>query len=169
MDFSNPSQQEKQKMDINRCVNDAVNLSQVTLRKSGISLELKLEETLPDCYINRLSIEQVILNLITNATEELKESQGKRQVEIRTYQIVNGNGAHYIAITVSDTGQGVPRKLRDRIFDPFFTTKHHGSGIGLSICQRIITDHRGVLYVEENRWSGAKFVVEIPVANEVER
>jgi len=169
MDFSNPSQQEKQEMDVNRCVSDAVDLSQVTLRKSGISLDLKLEETLPDCYINRLSIEQVILNLITNATEELQESQGKRQVEIRTYQIVNGNGVHCIAITVSDSGQGVPRKLRDRIFDPFFTTKHHGSGIGLSICQRIITDHSGVLYVEENRWSGAKFVVEIPVANEVER
>ncbi len=166
MDFSNPSQQKLQKMDVNQCVMDAVELSRVTLRKSGIVLELKLDETLPECYIDKLSIEQVMLNLISNATDELKESQGERRLKVNTKESIIHNGNHFIAITVSDSGPGVPRKLRDRIFDPFFTTKNYGSGIGLSICHRIINDHHGFLHVEDNRWGGATFVVEIPVRKE---
>jgi PAS domain S-box-containing protein len=162
MDFSKPNQQKMQLININQCVRDAVDLSAVTLRKSGITLELNLDENLSECYLNKLLIEQVLLNLITNAREELIETEGEKQIEVKTAENSH-NGERFIAITVADSGSGVPSELRDKIFDPFFTTKHYGSGIGLSICHRIISDHNGFLHVLPSKWGGAMFVAKFPV------
>jgi PAS domain S-box-containing protein len=166
MDFSKPSQQMMQLMNVNQCVRDAIDLSMVTLRKSRVALELKLDETLPECYMNSQLIEQVVLNLITNAIEELTESEGARQLEVGTAENGHDDGQRFIVVTVADSGSGVPAELGDKIFDPFFTTKHYGSGIGLSICHRIINDHHGSLRVSKSKWGGALFVVELPVKKE---
>jgi C4-dicarboxylate-specific signal transduction histidine kinase len=72
-----------------------------------------------------------------------------------------------IVITVADSGSGVASELRGKIFDPFFTTKHYGSGIGLSICHRIISDHQGTLHVSTSKWGGALFTAAFPVKKEV--
>jgi C4-dicarboxylate-specific signal transduction histidine kinase len=109
----------------------------------------------------------VMLNLITNAIEELSESQDKRQLEVGTAEISPSDGERFIVITVADSGSGVASDLRDKIFDPFFTTKNYGSGIGLSICHRIISDHNGSLRVSTSKWGGALFSIEFPVTNEV--
>jgi|GEM_PF-3369870 len=167
MDFSRPSPCRLQLVDINQCVKNAVDLSRVTLRKEGISLLVTLEEHLPECNVESQLIEQVIINLITNALEELTQGeQQDRTVEVKTSEGRRKNGERVVSITVSDSGSGVPAELRDKIFDPFFTTKHYGAGIGLSICQRIISDHRGTFHVASNRWGGAVFTVEIPVERE---
>ncbi|MFT5701512.1 MAG: PAS domain S-box-containing protein [Desulforhopalus sp.] len=166
MDFSKPSRHRMQFMDLNQCIRDALDLSAVTLRKSGVVLELKLDEDLPECYMDSQLIEQVMLNLITNAIEELIESHVKRQLEVTTEQRSNDGLERSIVITVADSGPGVPAELHDRIFDPFFTTKHYGSGIGLSICHRIISDHHGSLHVSTSKWGGAMFVAQIPVKRE---
>ncbi len=68
-----------------------------------------------------------------------------------------------IFITVADSGTGVPSGIKDRIFDPFFTTKNDSSGIGLSICHRIITDHGGVFGVFDSNLGGAEFKIELPL------
>jgi signal transduction histidine kinase len=83
MDFSKPNQQKMQSINVNECVRDAVDLAAVTLRKSGITLKLTLDDNLSACCLNRLSIEQMLLNLITNAREELIESEGERQIEVQ--------------------------------------------------------------------------------------
>ena len=166
MDFSKPSPHKKQLMDVNQCVRNAVDLSAVTLRKSGVLLELKLNENLPECYMDSLLIEQVMLNLITNAIEELAESQGDKQLLVETAKRIQGEGETFIIISVADSGSGVAPELRDKIFDPFFTTKHYGSGIGLSICHRIISDHHGSLHVSTSKWGGALFAAEFPVKKE---
>ncbi len=70
---------------------------------------------------------------------------------------------YIIVISVADSGAGVIPELRDKIFDPFFTTKNYGSGIGLSICHRIISDHDGVLRIATSKWGGALFTAEFPV------
>ena len=163
MDFSKPSQHRVQLMDVNQCIKDVIALSAVTLRKSGITLVLKLDENLPECYLDSQLIEQVMLNLLTNATEELIESQGDKHIEIRTAERNHDTGGKSISITVADSGPGVPVELRDKIFDPFFTTKHYGSGIGLSICHRIISDHQGFFHVATSKWGGAMFMIEFPV------
>ncbi len=167
MDFSKPGQQQMQLMNVNQCVRNAVDLSMVTLRKSGVALELKLDENLPECYMDNQLIEQVMLNLITNAIEELTESEGERQLEVGTAERGHDDGERFIVISVADSGAGVPAELIDKIFDPFFTTKHYGSGIGLSICHRIINDHHGSLTVSTSKWAGALFEAAFPVKKEV--
>jgi signal transduction histidine kinase len=67
---------------------------------------------------------------------------------------------------ISDTGPGVPANIKDKIFDPFYTTKSDSTGIGLSLCHRIIMDHGGFLGVSSSRWGGAQFLIEIPVEKE---
>lgn len=162
MDFSKPSKQSIKLTNVNQCVRDAVDLSMVTLRKSGIALKLKLDETLPECYMDKQLIEQVMLNLITNAMEELTQGAEKRQLEVGTAERGHGDGEKFIGITVADSGSGIPVELSEKIFDPFFTTKHYGSGIGLSICQRIINDHHGSLTVSTSKWGGALFEIALP-------
>lgn len=162
MDFSKPNQQRKSLTNVNVCVKDAVDLSVVTMRKSGITMDMQLDETLPECYMDYQLIEQVVLNLITNAREELIECQGEKQLEIRTALRNHYNGEKFIVITVADSGPGVSVEVRNKIFDPFYTTKQYGSGIGLSICHRIISDHDGFLHIATSRWGGAEFTAEFP-------
>lgn len=162
MDFSKPARHAMMLMDVNQCVKNAVDLSAVTLRKSEVMLELKLDEKLPECYLDSQLIEQMTMNFITNAIEELIDCQGKKQIEIRTAES-SRNGKRFIALSVADSGQGVPPEQREKIFDPFFTTKDYGSGIGLSICHRIAKDHHGFIVVEKSHLGGTKFVAELPV------
>ena len=167
MDFSKPSQHKMQIMNVNQCVKGAVDLSAVTLRKSGVQLELSLNEKLPECYMDSQLIEQMMLNLITNAIEEMTEPEKEKKLMIKTGERTTAAGVQSIVITVADSGSGVASELRGKIFDPFFTTKHYGSGIGLSICHRIISDHQGTLHVSTSKWGGALFTVAFPVKKEV--
>jgi len=158
MDFSKPSEPILILSKINKPVEEAVNLSSVTLHKSNIKIENTLSENLPHCYIDQHFIEQVILNLITNAAEAMKNIHGNKQIVIKTYMENNR-----IFISVADSGTGVPSGIKDKIFDPFFTTKSDSSGIGLSICHRIITDHGGSLGVFDSKLGGAELRIELPL------
>ena len=138
MDFSKPGAPKMLKTDINQALEEAIELSEVTLRKKGIKIERSLSPNLPDCYADLQLIEQVILNLINNAAHAIEISNGLKLVGVESYAANNT-----LVIRVSDSGPGVPPDLREKVFDPFFTTKDDGSGIGLNIAQRIIADHNG--------------------------
>lgn len=161
MDFSRPSEPKFILTEINQPVEEAINLSSVTLRKSGIALSKSLAEDLLPCHIDPHLIGQVILNLIINAAEAMKNMEGTKRIEVTSS--MQGNR---IVLSVSDSGPGVPFHLRKKIFDPFFTTKDGSTGIGLNLCERIITDHGGSLIVLSSKWGGAEFRVEIPVERE---
>ena len=158
MDFSKPGEPRLMLSKINHPVEEAINLSSVTFQKSGIKIEKFLSQNLPHCHIDQHFIEQAILNLMTNAAEAMKNMDGNKRIIIKTYMEDNR-----IFISVADSGTGVPSSLKDRIFDPFFTTKSDSSGIGLSICHRIITDHGGSLGVLDSKWGGAEFKIELPL------
>jgi signal transduction histidine kinase len=158
IDFSKPSAPKLALTDINRSIEEAVNLSSVILRKSGITITKSLAQDLPQCYADPHLIEQVILNLITNAAEAMKKIDGSKKIAMTSCKENNR-----IVIRVSDSGPGVPSNIRDKIFDPFFTTKSNSSGIGLSLSHRIITDHGGSLDVSTSKWGGAEFRIEIPL------
>jgi PAS domain S-box-containing protein len=158
MDFSKPSEPKLILTDINPPIEEAINLSSATLRKSGIQIEKALAKDLPLCHADPLLIEEVILNLITNATEAMKNVNGDKKIDV-TSSVKNDR----IIVTVSDSGPGVTPDLKDKIFDPFYSTKNGSTGIGLSINHRIITDHGGSLRVSTSKWGGAEFVIEIPV------
>ena len=74
-----------------------------------------------------------------------------------------------IIVSISDSGPGVPSNIRDKIFDPFFSTKNDSTGIGLSIAQRIVTDHGGSLTVSQSKWGGAEFTIAIQIAKGADR
>lgn len=158
MDFSRPSEPRFVRTGINEPVEEALGLSAVMLRKTGIRVSTDFSPDLPLCRIDPQLIEQVILNLINNAAEAMKDLNREKIIEVRTSY--NGKS---ISVTVSDSGPGVPEALRQRVFEPYYTTKSGSTGIGLSLCQRIVQDHGGSLSVSASRWAGAEFTLRIPV------
>lgn len=162
MDFSKPGAPKMVRTDINAALVEAVNLSSVTMRKKGIKFETSLAPDLPRCYADPHLIEQVILNLITNAARAMEKSNGQKIVEIRSSAENNT-----LAIQVADSGPGVPDELGEKIFDPFFTTSEDGSGIGLNIAQRIVADHNGSISLHRSKWGGAEFRIELPIERRI--
>ncbi len=103
-------------------------------------------------------IEEIVLNLLNNAAEAMKTMEAGKKIVVASF--VEDD---QIVIRVSDSGPGVPLEIRDNILDPYFTTKHEGTGIGLSLCHRIITDHGGSLTVSDSEFGGAEFQIKIPI------
>jgi PAS domain S-box-containing protein len=162
MDFSKPGAPKMVLTNINESLEEAINLSSVTLRKKGIKFETSLSADLPRCYADPHLIEQVVLNLITNAAKAMEKGNGDRIVAI-----VSSAHNNTLSIQVADSGPGVPDDLRDKIFDPFFTTTDEGSGIGLNIAQRIVSDHNGSISLHNSKWGGAEFRIELPIERRI--
>ena len=158
MDFAKPSEPKLALTDINQPILEAIHLSDVTLRKSGTSIVKTLADDLPHSYIDPSLIEEMILNLLNNATEAMKSMEKDKKIAVSS-AVENDR----IIIRISDSGPGVPLEIRDKIFDPYFTTKTDGTGIGLSLSHRIITDHGGSLAVLDSELGGAEFRIEIPI------
>lgn len=161
LDFARPSDPSFRGVDLNEPVRAAIDLSRVTLRDRGITVQTALADGLPRCQADPSQIEQVVLNLITNAAEAMGDQDREKRLEIVTRP--RGSG---VEIRVSDSGPGVPDALRKRILDPFFTTRPESTGVGLAICARIMDDHRGTLGVGKSRLGGAEFVLTIPAEEE---
>ena len=158
LDFSKPGAPSMALVNINKPLIEAINLSAASLRKNNIKIKQSLEQDIPHCYADSQLIEQVILNLINNAAKALEKTEGDRIIELTSASKKNS-----IIVRVSDSGPGVPLELKDKMFDPFFTTRQDGSGIGLSIAQRIIADHSGSIDVGSSKLGGAEFKVELPI------
>jgi PAS domain S-box-containing protein len=158
MDFSKPTAPKFKLADINGPIQEAIGLCAVTLRKRGVKLISRLSENLPHCRLDPQSMEEVILNLLTNAADAMRDQAAEKTIEVNSS--VDGYG---VVVRISDSGPGVPFYLRQKVFDPFFTTSQDSTGIGLSISQRIITDHGGTLEVTESKWGGAQFVIKVPL------
>jgi C4-dicarboxylate-specific signal transduction histidine kinase len=114
---------------------------------------------------NSIQLEQVVVNLLTNARDALEEANTK------VIAMESGVSADVVWLVVSDTGPGIPPGLEQRIFDPFFTTKEVGSGtgLGLSITYAIIEEHHGTISVENKASGGASFRVDLPLASEAQQ
>ncbi|BCS95231.1 hypothetical protein DSLASN_08630 [Desulfoluna limicola] len=160
MDFSKPCEPRMVPTRINKPIREALALSMMTLTTKNIQVEQNLENGLPDCHAEPHLIEEVVLNLMANAAAAMEAWPWKKRISVGTHL-----EADALAITVSDTGPGVPREVRDRIFEPFFTTKNNSTGIGLSLCHRIVTDHGGSIRVEDPPDGGTRFVVTIPAGS----
>jgi signal transduction histidine kinase len=161
MDYSKPFPPRKEAVDLNNVIEEAVRLSMSTLRKRDIAVLRDLAPGLAMCRVDAQMIEQVLVNLITNACQAMEGVEGEKLLEIAS-AVQEGR----IVLRVSDSGPGVPPSIREKVFDPFFTTRKDGSGIGLSFSHRIVADHGGSLRVDASRWGGAEFRIEIPVARE---
>lgn len=124
--------------------------------KNRVDIETRIDGNLPPIALDRIQIQQVLMNLMRNAVEAMEASAGARRLSVHA----SGNGG-LVQVEVADTGHGI--KDRDRIFDAFFTTKEYGMGMGLAISRTIVESHGGRLRVEENEAGGATFVFTLPV------
>ncbi|HSR35979.1 MAG TPA: ATP-binding protein, partial [Desulfurivibrionaceae bacterium] len=161
MDFSRPGQPHFAKQAVNGPVEEMMGLCAVTLRKSGVTLEAELGAELPLCRFDAHLITQVLMNLLANSAEAMKKQVTAKRVRVRTER-----SGRFVLIRVADSGPGVPAAVRDKVFDPYYTTKADGTGIGLSISHRIVSDHGGRLTVSESDLGGAEFVIALPVEEE---
>ena len=158
MDFARPGEPKLVSTDPNKPIEDAMKLSTTALRKRKITLEASLTPHACPVRADASLIEQVVLNLITNAAEAMKTVEGDRRIEITS----GVDGGEFI-VRVSDSGAGVALHLRDKVFDPFYTSKNGSTGIGLSLSHRIVTDHGGSLEIASSQWGGAEFIIKLPV------
>ncbi len=144
-DFSRQSKGKRQETDLSQVVTQALTFLGQQLKTRNVEVVQELDPALPAVWADPLQIEQVLLNLITNARDAM-EKTGMGTITIRTE--VAGDGR--IALSVTDTGSGIPPDLQVRIFDPFFTTKEigKGTGLGLSICHGIMEEHGGEIQVQ---------------------
>lgn len=158
LDFSRPNPPKMNLIDLSQCIESTVKLSSATLSKYDIKLEKSIEPDLLQFYGDFHLVEQVLLNLINNATQVMKNSEKVKRIRIDSFR---KNKSIYIQ--VSDSGPGIPKEIKDQIFDPFFTTSPDGTGIGLSIAQRIIADHHGTIEILQSKWGGSTFRIKLPI------
>ena len=130
------------------------NLMQPTLEQKEVELDIVLKDTDLEVYADESLIEQVLINLVTNAIDAVKDSSEKQ------ITLTGGENEHkQVFIKVSDTGTGMEKEVLENIFIPFFTTKKTGSGIGLSLCKEILLLHRGNIQVQSRYMQGTTFTL----------
>ena len=164
-EFSHPGGDEKIMSNINKIIDSTVTVCRNEWKYvAEMSLELAPDLPLIPCFPGEIS--QVFLNIIVNAAHAISDfteggSKGMGKISISTNQLGNG-----IQIRITDSGGGVPERVRDRIFDPFFTTKARGKGTGqgLAIAHRVVTDkHQGGLHFETRMGQGTTFIIDLPI------
>lgn len=150
-----------QPSDINAIVNQA--LLMFDGRLEGIRVQRVLSADLPQVQADPEAMKRAVANLVDNAAEALQDSMLK-EIIITTALMEERDS---VEIVIADTGHGVTSETKERLFLPYFSTKRRGTGLGLAIVSRIIEDHHGSIRVEENSPVGTRFIVELPVAQEV--
>ena len=133
-------------------------------RLDGIQVRKYLAPDLPRVQADPEAVKRAVANLVDNAAEAMHDSLVK-EIQIST-ALVNG-GRDSVEIVVADTGHGVTPEVKEKLFLPYFSTKRRGTGLGLAIVSRIVEDHHGSIRVEENSPIGARFIVELPLAQEM--
>lgn len=152
---------ERETVDIISVANNVLTLLSHEVKSADIRFESDVGRPPCLCRVNRIQVEQVLYNLISNAIDSLQES-GRGKI-LRLSCEPHDTGEQCV-ITVQDNGTGIPEEHKDQLWDPFFTTKTHGIGQGLAICKSILEDHGGELSVENAADGGAVFRFTLPLA-----
>jgi len=155
--YAKPAGSQPEVVSLSSVVRQSLSFCEHLFERARVQLAKELDETLSPVEAVPGQLEQVVINLVTNAVQACG-SEG--QVAVRTHRA----GIDLVAVSVADSGPGVPESERERVFEPFFTTKTDGSGtgLGLSIVRNIVEQHRGRVHVATSEWGGALFVCEFP-------
>jgi signal transduction histidine kinase len=140
-------------LNINELIGEVLALTRNDLQRHRILVQAEPNAQLPEVRGDRIQLQQVLLNLITNAIDSMAAKDGARVLRVRS-QVDDGGG---VIVSVADTGTGIGSQELERIFNPLFTTKSGGMGMGLSICRSIIEAHDGQLWAAPNKPEGAVF------------
>src|SRR5437867_5466707 len=148
-------------VDINEVIREMIVLLRSEATRYSISVQTELAD-LPQVMGDRVQLQQVLMNLMTNGIDAMKDIDGTRELAIKSQRTDSGQ----LLISVSDTGVGLPPQQADKIFNAFFTTKPHGTGMGLRISRSIVESHGGRLWATDNSQRGASFYITLPAQAE---
>jgi PAS domain S-box-containing protein len=159
LEFSRPASPQKKSIDLNSIIERTLQLHEHSLRRNQVAVDFKPRNDLPPVVGDANQLIQVLLNLITNAEQAIREVRESGRVQIRM-STTGGN----VIIAVQDDGIGIPAEALPKLFDPFFTTKRPGggTGLGLSICLSIVREHGGTIQAESLPGGGSAFKVYLP-------
>jgi signal transduction histidine kinase len=146
----------REPVNVNEIIQDMIVLLQDAAKRNSISIRTELDSGLPMIAADRVQLQQVLMNLMLNGIDAMKDTRGDLTVtSTRTED-------DQILIAVSDSGCGLPADWTERLFEAFFTTKPQGTGMGLCISRRIVESHGGRLWASDNAVHGATFQITLP-------
>lgn len=165
--YARPKPPQFIRADLKETVARTLQLARQQTGTKRVEFSIQLPPTIPPFRVDPEQLHQVLLNLVLNGIQAI-EQEGKITIAATLLSSNAPERPEALEISVSDTGQGIPPEHRDRIFRPFYTTKRGGTGLGLSLCRRIISQHGGTLHVESELDKGSRFVIRLPVREVVE-
>ncbi|MGD0990588.1 MAG: ATP-binding protein, partial [Candidatus Sulfotelmatobacter sp.] len=149
---------ERQSVDVNEVIREMVGLLRDEAARYSVSIQTGLDAGLPHVIGDRVQLQQVLMNLMLNSIDAMRDVEGSRELTINSQPGEN----EQLVVSVSDTGVGIPPQRAEQIFSAFFTTKPHGTGMGLRISRSIVESHGGRLWVGDNPPRGASFHLALP-------
>src|SRR5882757_8888353 len=152
---------QRELVDVNEVIRGLIVLLRSQITQYLISVRMELAADLPQVRGDRVQLQQVMMNLMMNSIDAMKDVDGTRELAIKSHR----TGNEQLMVCVSDSGVGLPSQQADQIFHAFFTTKPHGIGMGLAICRSIVESHSGRLWAADNSPRGASFHVILPTSS----
>jgi PAS domain S-box-containing protein len=149
-------------VDVNEVIGEMIVLLRGETTRYSIAVRTELAADLPQVMGDRVQLQQVMMNLIMNSIDAMKDANGTRELAIKSQRAENEE----VVVSVTDSGVGLPPQQADQIFSAFFTTKPHGTGMGLRISRSIIESHGGRLWAADNSPRGASFCFTLPAKAE---
>ncbi|HXR94739.1 MAG TPA: PAS domain S-box protein [Rhizomicrobium sp.] len=162
-DFIDKRETPRAPEDLNQVTEEAISLSGVTASDSAAHLQTSFAPALPPILMDKIQVEQVLLNLIRNAMDATRD-QPERKLVIETAPGEPG----FVVVSVIDNGPGIAPAIASQLFQPFITTKEKGMGVGLTICQSIIEGHGGRIWAEQNQPAGTIFRFQLPLGDPIQ-
>jgi len=148
--------------DINNIIEVVIRLVRPKIKKSHVTIKRELDPNIPEVNVDRIQIEQVLINLLNNGIDAMKKTAVlDREIIIQSRYINSG-----VQVKVFDRGSGLPNNMKSNVFEPFFSTKNEGMGMGLSISRSIIEAHAGSLNAEQRELGGSIFSFTLPLGSE---
>ena len=168
LQFARPPRMQQTAVGLNRFLGDLLDFDAPEIEQRKIEVVRDFAEDLYPVMLDRQQIKQVLLNLLLNALEAMRDTAGK--LSIRTHRLVKPTGQEWVQVEVADTGPGIDQANLDHIFDPFYTTKHEsgdreGTGLGLAIVHQIVQEHQGTLDVQSAAGKGTTVLVNLPATS----
>jgi C4-dicarboxylate-specific signal transduction histidine kinase len=150
---------EREPVDVNEIVREMTILLGGETTRYDVVVTTDLSQYLPQVTADRVQLQQVLMNLMLNGIDAMKDVDRTRELTIKSQRLEN----EQLIVSVSDTGMGLPAQQADQIFTAFFTTKPHGTGMGLRISRSIVESHGGSLWAADNSPRGASFFLSLPI------
>jgi C4-dicarboxylate-specific signal transduction histidine kinase len=149
---------QRELLDVNDVIREMIVLLRGEAAQHSVSVRTELAADLPQVMGDHVQLQQVMMNLMSNGIDAMKEVEGPRELAIQSQRAEN----EHLMVSVSDTGVGLPPQQADQIFNAFVSTKLHGTGMGLSISRSIVESHSGRLWAADNSPRGASFHLILP-------